>query len=548
MHASTRRDFLRHVSFAGLACCAGRCAGAETAADASAAGASSAAWTAAERAALERAAVSADIAGYSLSKVHRWLHEKALPAIDEETGLYRADGQWNYRDTAADCYPFLAWAAHVVDRDVLYGPVLKVLEAEQRLCNHIDRIPVRFDWTRKAKDTSVGYDAYIFEASEYVKDGLVAIVEATGKSPWYERMKGIQEDIWKHARVDTPQGKIPSTNVEVNGDQLQALPRLFTMSGDQRFLDWAQRLGDHYLLDEAFVPTRLRDHGCEIIGGLGLLLGVLSEVDPPKAQRYLPRLARMLDEILARGTNPHGLMYNTLGQPGSGLSDGWGYNYVGYLCWDAAAGEDRYRPQIVKTLKNLMQPAYRDYLWEGKSIDGYADSIEGAIYVLNRVPVAEGFQWVDRETARNVARSHEPLDEAKLWGTMKLEANGVRTVLLHALMHTQGVIARPWRRDLRLGAAPAGDGGLAVQLEADQPWQGRLEFDIPRHRLWLGCRHDWPRMNTLPEWFVVDPQLSYQVECGQGEAVSCGGKQLSEGLPVEITADQPWKALVRRLG
>ena len=40
---------------------------------------------------------------------------------------------------------------------------------------------------------------------------------------------------------------------------------------------------------------------------------------------------------------------------------------------------------------------------------------------------------VDREVAANVARSKEPLETARLWGTMKLESNGVRTVIIHAL-------------------------------------------------------------------------------------------------------------------
>jgi len=464
--------------------------------------------------------------------------------IDAETGLYRADGRWNYRDTAADCYPFLCWAAHLVDRDALYGPVLKVLEAEQRLCNHVDRIPVRFDWDRKTKDTSVDYDTYVFGASEYVKDGLIAIVEATGKGPWYERMKGIQEDIWKHARVDTPSGKIPSTNVEVNGEQMQALARLFTMSGDERFLVWAERLADHYLADESYVPTRLRDHGCEIIGGLGLTLGVLTEVKPQKAAQYRPRLARMFDEILARATTPDGMMYNTLGKPDSGLSDGWGYNYVGYLCWDMSAGEERYRPQIAKTLQNMIKPEYKDYPWEGKSIDGYADSIEGAIYLLNRVPVDEGFAWVDREMANNVVRSSEPLPTTNLWGTMKLEANGVRTSIMHALMHTQGIIARPWRQDLRLGAARSGEQSVAVVLTADEPWEGRLEFDIPRHRLWLGFQHDWPRMNTLPEWFTVDPERKYPVRTAAGIIAMPTGKELHEGYAFWATAQQPLQLIV----
>ncbi len=92
---------------------------------------------------LDQASRSAQIAGYALSKVQRWLHEKALPTIDPATGLYPADGNWDYRDTGADCYPFLCWAAFVVDQDALNGPVRNVLRAEQKLCNHVDRIPVR---------------------------------------------------------------------------------------------------------------------------------------------------------------------------------------------------------------------------------------------------------------------------------------------------------------------------------------------------------------------------------------------------------------------
>ncbi len=493
---------------------------------------------------LQQAAASAKIAGYSISKVQRWLHEKALPLIDAETGLYRADGFWNYRDTAADCYPFLCWAAFLVDRDALYGPVLEVLEAEQRHCNHLDRIPVRFDWKTKTKDTSVDYDALMFGASEYVKDGLIAIVEATGKGPWYERMKGIEEDVWKHARIDTPFGKIPSTNVEVNGEQIQALVRLFTMSGEPHFLTWAERLADYYLSDESYVPVRLRDHGCEIIGGLGLLLGVESEVHPQKAEKYLERLRRMFDEVLARGTNEDGIMFDQLSDTGSRLSDGWGYNYVAFLCCDMAAGKPIYQPQIESTLRNLAKPAYRDFPWEGSSIDGFADSIEGAIYLLNRLPVSEGLAWVDREMAHNVVRSTEPLVSAELWGTMKLQANGVRTTIMHALMHTQGLIARPWRQDLMLGAAPTSSGDVAIVMTAEKPWRGRLQFDIPRHRQFMGFGRDWPRMNTLPEWFTVEADRTYEVVPAGSAARKHSGSELRDGLEVEIGPDRPLTLLV----
>lgn len=497
----------------------------------------------------EAASDSAEIAGYSLSKVHRWLHEKALKQIDPETKLYKADGKWNYRDTAADCYPFLVWAAYVVDEEALNGPVREVLHAEIKLCNHLDRIPVPYDFAKKKKVEDISYDEMVYQASEYVKDGLIAIVEVTGKDEWFARMKGIEEDLWKHARIDTPYGKIPSRNIEVNGEQLQALVRLYTMTGEQKFLTWAERLGDYYLSKGDFVPTRLRDHGCEIIGGLGLLLGVESRVNSEKAQKYAPAVKYMLDQILLRGLNADGIMINTISnEPGpheGRLSDGWGYNYVGNLCYDMAVGEEVYRGHITQTLRNLAKPLYKNYRWEG-SIDGFADSIEGAIYLLNRVPVAEGLAWVDIEMANNVARSKEPLDTAKLWGTMKLESNGVRTVLMHALMHTRGLIARPWRRDLKLGAEQRG-GGLRIALKADKPWKGKLIFDIPRHRLYMGFEKDWPRMNTLPEWFTVEPKERYNVRnFTEGSSLKRSGKELREGLEVEVKGDKDLLLLVRQ--
>ncbi|UCC32027.1 MAG: hypothetical protein JSU86_07055, partial [Phycisphaerales bacterium] len=221
------------------------------------------------------------------------------------------------------------------------------------------------------------------------------------------------------------------------------------------------------------------------------------------------------------------------------FSDGWGYNYVGYLCYDMSVGRPVYRDHVRATLRNLAKPQYENYNWEGNySIDGFADSIEGAIYLLNRVPVEEGFRWVDREMARSVIRSDEPLETAELWGTMKLQANGVRTVLMHALMHTQGLIARPWQRGLRLGAAGDGD-TLAISITSEKPWSGELNFDIPRHRLYLGFAKDWPRMNTLPEWFTVEAGKTYAVhDLEGGTQATHSGKRLSSGLPITLDAGQ----------
>jgi len=481
--------------------------------------------------ALRKAALSAEVAGYSLSKVQRWLHEVALKRIEPDTGLYHPEGHFNYQDAWADCYPFLVWAAWATDAKALDGPVRNALHAEIAHC------PDGF-FTKPEN---------AFGGSEYVKDGLVAIVEVTGKDEWFDRMRAIEEAIWKNPRIDTPFGRIPSKNIEVNGEQMQVLARLHTMTGEARYLAWAQRLADYYLSDDTFVPRRLRDHGCEIIGGLGLLLGVESEVQPETAERRLPRLKKMFETILARGCNEDGIMYNTLEAGGGPLSDGWGYNYVGFLCYDMAAGRPVYRKHIARTLRNLAKPAYRDYRWEG-SIDGFADSIEGGIYCLNRVPVAEGFAWADREVVHNVARSADPLETADLWGTMKLQSNGVRTVIMHALMHTRGLLARPWRRDLQLGACERGK-GLAIVVKAKEAWSGRLLFDIPRHKTYLGFERDWPRMNTLPEWFTVETGASYTVQnLTEGTKATLSGRAMADGIPLALEPGKEVRLVVEPVG
>ncbi len=486
--------------------------------------------------AFTQAAESAAIAGATLDKVSRWLHGTALPRIDAETGLYIADGRWNYRDTAADCYPFLAWAAWAVDREVLNGAVRRVLHSEQRLCNHLDRIPVPYDLEKGLKQ-ALSYEEMVFQASEYVKDGLIAIVEVTGKDEWFYRMRDIEDDLWKHARIETSFGKIPSQNIEVNGEQIQALVRLHTMTGDARYLVWAERLADHYFSQENFVPNRLRDHGCEIIGGLGLLLGVESELNPDKAVIYAAGLKKIFDTILEKGCNEDGMMFNEIKRQAFGsrhraFSDGWGYNYVGYLCYDMALGVETYQPQVRRILTALSKPVYRDYQWEGNSIDGWADSVEGGLYLLNRVSVSEGFAWADHETMAHIARTAET---DHMWGTMKLQSNGVRTALMHALMHTQGLTLHPWRQGLELGAAPGEGDSLVILVRPENDYQGHLEFDIPRHRYYLGFQKDWPRMNTLPEWFTVEPDNMYSVHnVDTDETAILTGRQMHNGVSVTV--------------
>ncbi|MBN1844661.1 MAG: hypothetical protein JW810_03190, partial [Sedimentisphaerales bacterium] len=507
-------------------------------------------WDAAPAAAdWPRAERCARYAGIALTKVQRWLHERCLPIRDEVSGLFRPTGpQWNYRDTAADCYPFYVWAAYYTDRRILETVMIETLEAEQRLCNHLDRLPVTYDMDARRR-IEMPLDALIFGASEYAKDGLVPIVEILGPDcPWFDRMRDIVDDIFKHAPVETARGRIPSTNIEVNGELLQVLARLYSVTGRRQYLDWAHRLADHYLLPGKFVPTRLFDHGCEIIGGLGLLFAVDVTAAPEKARQYRPHLEYLFDEILKRGTNSDGLIIGTL-QDAVGphdavrLRDGWGYDLVAYLDYDLALGVDRYREAVRRPLTNMLKDRYAGFNWDDTSRDNLADSVEGGLYLLRREPVAEAFIWADREITSCLVDHTDP---NRLWGVHKLEANTVRTVLIHTMLHTRNTLLRPWQDGLQLGAAPV-PGGLAVFIKSDRPYQGRLHFDIPRHRLYLNFRHDWPRMNAVPEWFTVEPDTDhlYGVQYVDANASQVlPGRTLAQGLPVVLAADQPLRLIV----
>ncbi|MBN2130668.1 MAG: hypothetical protein JW741_14290 [Sedimentisphaerales bacterium] len=498
-----------------------------------------------------RAKRSARYAGIALSKVQRWLREQCLAVRDERSGLFRPTGrEWNYRDTAADCYPFYVWAAYYTDKELLDTVMIDTLEAEQRLCNHLDRLPVPYDMDTGQKIV-IPFDAMVFGASEYAKDGLIPIVEITGKDyPWFDRMRGLVDDIFKHARIETPHGKIPSTNIEVNGELLQLLPRLYSMTGERKYLDWAHRLADYYLLAGEFVPSRLSDHGCEIIGGLGLLFAVDSTACPQKCAEYKPHLQYMFDAILRRGTNPDGIIIGGLqAEEGPhddvGIRDGWGYDFVGFLDYDLALGTDRYQEAMRRAMSNLLKPRYLEFNWDHGSRDNIADSVEGGLYLLYRIPVTEAFIWADREIATVLVDHTDP---NRLWGVHKLEANTVRTVLIHTMLHTRNTIARPWREGLQLGAAPSGD-GICIYLESDEPYVGLLQFDIPRHRLYMGFEQDWPRMNAVPEWFTVEPDEShwYRVtDVGAGSTKILSGKSLREGFPVRLQASIPLRLVVRR--
>ncbi len=98
------------------------------------------------------------------------------------------------------------------------------------------------------------------------------------------------------------------------------------------------------------------------------------------------------------------------------------------------------------------------------------------------------------------------------------DGNWARTLLLYALMKTQGCFLEDWREDVKIGAVRDGQ-RLYVSLQGPPGYRGRLHFDFAR-----------------PEWFTVDENTLYRVVNGSGAEAVWLGSELKDGTPVAAPA------------
>jgi len=484
----------------------------------------------------------------TLRMAHAWLayaDERTLLLPDILPGATRGPkGLHIYRphNSGADNYPYLVATAWFTDRPLYEGRLREMLRSEIRYTNALDAIPADLD----LESGKLGPPS-LFGAAEYAKDGLIAITELLGRTPWFYRMSDMTADLMKHAPVASEFGPLPDPGAELNGDALQTLVRLAPMTGDRRFLEWAERIGDAYVREvlpknhglpgytwdfakhEGPDRMRLRDHGNEIVVGLVLLEALEAERGGERASSYREPLGRMLDRILS-SANPDGLLYDEirpsdLAPVSERLSDNWGYVYGAVYTHFMVTGEERYREAVRRVLRNL--PRYRGHDWESGSHDGYADAIESALYLVNREPVPEALDWIETETARLIAFQQEDGTIERWYG----DGNWARTLLLYAMMKTQGCFLDGWQEGVRLGAVRDGD-RLLVSLETPAGWKGRLRFDHARHRRDLNFARNYVRLNEWPEWYTVDENTLYRLTDVAGKETVRLGSDLEDGIEV----------------
>jgi hypothetical protein len=465
--------------------------------------------------------------------LHAWLAhaEPKTLLLPDNPGAEHSKWIYTPHNSGADLYPYLILTAELTDPDVYRGRMLDMLRNEIRYTTVQESIPANLT----LESGALGPPS-LFGAGEYAKDGLISVTEYLGRTPYFYRMVDMVADAMHRAPVDSRFGKLPADDAELNGDYLQALVRLATMTGDRRFLEWGRRIADAYI-EEVLPGTdgvpaykwdfkshtgdtrlKLRDHGNEMVVGLSLQFALENYLGTPRAARYRPVIARMLDRII-QSANPDGLLYNevdgkTLAPLNKGLSDNWGYVYGSVYTFYMCTGETRYRDAVRRVLGNL--PKYRNWSWEPSkreripdrgSFDGYADSIESAIYLYNREPVPEALDWIDSEI-RTMLAMQRPDGHIEDWYG---EGNFNRTALLHAYMKSEGVRPAAWKPGMRVGGVRQGN-RLYLSFEAPEP--AALRFDFARHRRVLNFDRNYVRLNEFPEWFTVDENTLYRVISG----------------------------------
>jgi hypothetical protein len=490
----------------------------------------------------------------SMNFVKAWMNHCDMSTGLIPTNLTTSSDVWEAHNSAADNYAFMVLTAYLLDEGMYSGKMKEMLDTERRITSRINSLPDIWSFSKKGfRDESVNMDRIVFGASEYIKDGLIPLNEYIGLSPWHNRMMEMVDDLAKRFTVirfeenpQRPKGWVE----EVNGDWLQSLARIYWQTGNKKYLGWAEKIGDYYLLGGRDLTQsdylRIRDHGCEIIGGLSELYVTLSFTNPEKKEKYKPAYYKLLDLVLEKGRNPDGLFFNAI-NPKTGevtdknVVDNWGYIFNAYYSVWMVDKTERYREAVLKGISTLNEK-YRNFAWERNSHDGYADALESGINLYNREPSAPLKAWIDSEM-KVMFSKQQPDGIIEGWHG---DGNFARTAIMYALWKSQGARIQPWRDDVVLGAEKRGKEVYFV-LESKNEWSGKLLFDSPRHKTILKMPIDYPRINQFPEWFTVEVEKEYVFRSNKKPlSGTFNARLLTDGIPLKLSPGERVEIMVKR--
>ncbi len=285
---------------------------------------------------------------------------------------------------------------------------------------------------------------------------------------------------------------------------------------------------------------------------------MLYRANRTKADSYEAPLREMLSRVLEVGQMPNGMFANVINPRDGkiisvglrnrtrGTNTNWGYTCNAHATFDLVRGENHYGRYIVKALAALPVDYHSDEhfagsVWRGTS-DYFADFLENAMVHDNRYRVPGVRQWVDDTIPRMWAFQRED-------GTVNRhyhDGSFGRTSILFARMCSEGAYAVPWQQGLGVGAVANCD-ALYVTVQTPASWSGRLCFDFPRWRDVLHLPVNYPRINELTEWYVVEKKTAYLVSVDGNSPRALTGQDLANGLPLAGQASGRIHIVVRRV-
>jgi hypothetical protein len=490
----------------------------------------------------ERGRRSAESIYRILRAIDAWLE-----ITDDSTGFLPRNVNtpaWVIKDSQADNYPWLYVAARLFGQDSVINRLERMHFSEIERANSFDdRLPRDLNFHDKSDTGSApgGLDEVLFAASEYLKDGLLSIIESgQGKDIHFSRLRDLSSLVIEHSNVQTPFGRIPTNNPEVHGNLLIVCSRLHLLDvpDTSRWQVCAEGLARYYvevqphLIDTGF---SLSDHSHEIL--LGLIEFCVHVKCDARLKLYIDEI---IDFIIVQGTNSDGLfcsdrvsrVSSTRLQAKCELSDNFGYILSALYAYGVKTNQPRYRDYYKNVFFNLS--AYSNYHWEGGSADGLADALEGVFYILPFADFESEMQvtsWIT-STAQQIFSKQHRIGFFEGWHG---DGNVVRTLSMYALWNSQGVRFIPFDEGVQLGAQRGEGGGLYLTVISNAAINGRLIFDSIQRKTAIGRVQEVPLINSFPVFFSVEEEKCYQLSVkGSDDDRFMYGKQLINGLEVTV--------------
>ncbi len=468
------------------------------------------------------------------------VYDAWMPMRDPDSGLFPQSSeklQWNYRNVAADFFCFQLHTGMYVgaeDVDLLFA----TLDREATLGRKGDLPLPR--WVRgsgviyqSTEHPWFGSRGPLFGASEYVKDGLLGLYEATGDERIYRRMLELVDAILAHSSQRSPFGAVPSQSSEVNGEMLQTLARVARVESDPRYSQFLGRIAEAAIstmfaannglpcdsfdyesevAEDSEVP--LRDHGNEIIPGLAEAFAFAAdhsddEVWGERASRWAEPLAVMFETIFRAGIREDGLLANSFDARSgelldAGINDNWGYVAAGALLFaDRASAGGLIAKGRVRAIQECIQRLSGEVTqtdrvrWEGAGHDGYADSIESAMLVAAHDPQAKAklSPWIDDQIG--VLFTMQKRDGFISRGY--LDGNFMRTALMYADMRSGSWVLHPWDEAVAVGYSE-GETGAVLHLRGKPGRTYTLRHRSVSQGFADVFSRPTPRLNSWPTW------------------------------------------------